>query len=236
MASVAYWYAEEPTAAIAVPPVAKRLRVPKVDGKWFIHPALRWPGKPLVIDEAVLAKARAEFAEYQMLTHSRRMSERHSQFLETGWQASELFPLTDVTQAPYIGLGGAHGWSEVPAQMKLPMVQVNGLRGPQGLVYLARKVRVAEAGEWILHVGHDGGVRVFVDGKAVAATGGTINPAPPTRTKKRLALGAGEHEIVVALDRDGGLGWGIFVSFELTGKKDTKGQPAMFPEGIEGTP
>jgi hypothetical protein len=233
MASVAYWYAEEPTAAIAVPPVAKRLRVPKVDGKFFIHPALRWTGKPLVIDEAVLAKARAEFAEYQMRTYSRRMSERHSQFLETGWQVSELFPLTDVTQAPYIGLGGAHGWSEVPAQMKFPLVQVHGLRGPQGLVYLACKVRVAKKGEWILHVGHDGGARVFVDGKPVAATGGTINPAPLTRTQARLALNAGEHEISVAFDRDGGLGWGLFVSFEQTDKSGgAKGQPATFPEPV----
>jgi hypothetical protein len=113
------------------------------------------------------------------------------------------------------------------------LVQVHGLRGPQGLVYLACKVRVAKKGEWILHVGHDGGARVFVDGKPVAATGGTINPAPLTRTQARLALNAGEHEISVAFDRDGGLGWGLFVSFEQTDKSGgAKGQPATFPEPV----
>ena len=109
-------------------------------------------------------------------------------------------------------------------------MELHNLRGPNGIVYLARKVRVAEDGEWVLHVGHDGGVRVFVDGRPVAATGGTVNPAPYTRTQVRVALAEGEHEIVVALDRAGGLGWGIFVSFETTETGDDSGAGLRFPE------
>jgi|GEM_PF-6978170 len=37
----------------------------------------------------------------------------------------------------------------------------------------------------------------------------------PVRPLPRVVLAAGEHEIVVALDRGCGLGWGIHVTFEL---------------------
>jgi hypothetical protein len=59
MASVAYWYAEQPAAAIAIPPMAKRQRVPKVDGKWVISDELRWTGHEVKIDPALVAAARA---------------------------------------------------------------------------------------------------------------------------------------------------------------------------------
>jgi len=96
--------------------------------------------------------------------------------------------------------------------------------------FLARRVRIAEAGEWLLHAGHDGGVRVFVDGQPVGATVGAINHAPYTRTQARVALAAGEHEIVVALDRAGGRGWGIFVTFEIPDECANGGREQVFPE------
>ena len=85
---------------------------------------------------------------------------------------------------------------------------------------------MSRSGQWMLHVGHDGGARVFVDGKPVAAAGGTVNPAPFLRTRAPVKLAKGEHEVVVALDRAGGNGWGIFVSFmPAGGGKGRKGGP-----------
>jgi hypothetical protein len=54
MASVAYWYAEQPAAAIAIPPVEKRQRVPKADWKFVISDELRWAGHEVKVDAAVV--------------------------------------------------------------------------------------------------------------------------------------------------------------------------------------
>jgi hypothetical protein len=207
MASVAYWYTERPAAAIALPPVEKRQRVPKVDGKFVIPDDLRWTGNEVKVDPAVVSKARAEWEDFaRPAGHC---------FLTEGWQVSRLMPAADVIEARYVGLEEAAGWEAVPTNSPCgpEFVDAHAMRGPDGLVYLARTVKVARTGEWILHVGHDGGARVFVDGEPMAATAGTCKPAPFIRTQAPVKLAKGEHEIVVALDRDGGEGWGVFVSF-----------------------
>jgi alpha-L-fucosidase 2 len=114
-------------------------------------------------------------------------------------------PPGNILAAAYLGLEQDGGWEEVPAAVPSPgfFISVHDMRGPYGIVYLARKVQVAEAGDLILHVGHDGGARVFLDGEAIGGTAGAVNPAPLTRTSARVTLAAGEHEIVVALDRAG---------------------------------
>jgi hypothetical protein len=66
MASVAYWYGDKPAAAMALPPVEKRQRVPKVDGKWIIPDDLRWPGQEVKVDPAVVKQARAEWEKFQV--------------------------------------------------------------------------------------------------------------------------------------------------------------------------
>jgi len=223
MASVAYWYAERPAAAVAIPPVEKRQRVPKVDGTWVIPDDLRWTGHEVKVDPAVVKAARAEWETFQASQHMYRKPAGHL-FLTDGWQVSRLMPAGDVTKAKPVGLGTRAGWEAVPAGNISAdgFVDVHALREPDGLVYLARKVKVPRAGEWILHVGHDGGARVFVDGKPMAATADAMNPAPFIRTEAPVKLAKGEHEIVVALDRAGGKGWGIFVSFApLSGRSAT---------------
>ena len=152
-------------------------------------------------------------------------------FLTDGWQVSRLMPAGDVVKARYVGLDKKAGWEAVPTGNTSAddFVEVHAMRGPDGLVYLARKVKVSRAGEWVLHVGHDGGARVFVDGKPVAATAGSMNPAPYLRTAAPAKLAKGEHEIVVALDRAGGKGWGIFVSFAPAASKAKAGRKPIFP-------
>ena len=133
-------------------------------------------------------------------------------FLRDGWHASRLMSPMDIQQTPYIELTKDAGWEKLPDSQDF--ISVNKLRGENGIVYFARKIQVATAGERVLHVGHDGGVRIFVDGAPVACTPSTTKPAPVTRTQVKLNLSAGKHEICVALNRDNGLGWGIFVSLQ----------------------
>jgi len=147
-----------------------------------------------------------------ILTQPPKVPQNVSPFLCEGWQRSRLWPAGDVTRTPYVGLADEAEWA--PVTVYDAFVDVHEQCGTDGIVYLAHRVSVAEAGRWILHVGHDGGARAFVDGQPVAATAGTLNPAPFQRTRAPVTWAAGEHEIVVALDRDGGRGWGIHVSFE----------------------
>jgi len=134
-------------------------------------------------------------------------------FLTEGWKVSRIMPAGDITQVRHIGFLEDAGWEPAAAD-GWKFVNINALRPQSGLVYLARHVQVTEDCERILHVGHDGGVHVFVDGQPVAATPGTVSPSPMSRTKVRVALTQGEHEISIALDRDNGKGNGICVSLQ----------------------
>jgi hypothetical protein len=160
-------------------------------------------------------------------------NERQSQLSAAGWKVSRLMPPADVLSAPHVGLDQEAGWEEVwtvdPSEAPA-FIGVNALRGPEGIVYLARRVRVGEGCEWILHVGHDGGARVFFDGEPVGGEAGTVNPAPNTRTSAHLNLTAGDHEIVVAFDRSGGDGWGIYVTFELPEECTAPVSSTAFPK------
>lgn len=147
-----------------------------------------------------------------ILAQPPKVPQNTSPFLCEGWQRSRLWPVGDVTHTPCVGLADDAGWA--PVTVYDAFVDIHEQCGTEGIVYLGHRVSVTEPGQWILHVGHDGGVRVFVDGQPVAATAGTLNPAPFQRTRAMLQWGTGEHEIVVALDRAGGRGWGIYVSFE----------------------
>jgi hypothetical protein len=234
MASVAYWYAERPAKAIVIPPVEKRRRVPKVDGKFVIPEELRWPGHEVRVDSAVVQKARDRHEAERVGRESPHLflkPEGHSPFLADGWQVSRLMPTGDVTKAKYIGLGNRVGWEAVSAKdsCAVDFVDIHAMRGPDGLVYLARTVEVSRTGEWVLHVGHDGGARVFVDGQPVAATAETMKPAPFIRTQAPVKLAKGKHEIVVALNRARGEGWGIFVSFAPVAGKAKGGRKPIFP-------
>jgi hypothetical protein len=52
MSSVAYWYAEKPSPAVAVPPLEKRLPVLRNNaGAWIDVPARAYPGRPVTLTE-----------------------------------------------------------------------------------------------------------------------------------------------------------------------------------------
>jgi len=154
-----------------------------------------------------------------------QLSARHSPFVKT-WHMSKLQPPADLASTGPVTLGDALGWREFVVPWFITendFVCVHDLFGAQdGLVYLANRFTVEQTGEWILHLGHDGGAKMFVDGREILCEPTRVNPAPKTRSQARVRLEPGAHEIVIAFDTDQGNGWGIYFCFER-------------PEGVLGT-
>jgi hypothetical protein len=90
---------------------------------------------------------------------------------------------------------------------------------------------VARSGTWIAHIGHDGGAKLFIDGKSVYCNPASQNPARPDRAQMPLTLAKGTHEILVAFDLDEQRGWGIHLNFSVPEKQRT-GAGGVFPEGM----
>ena len=101
-----------------------------------------------------------------------------------------------------------------------------------GIAHAEAKVRVRQAGEWEIRLGHDGGAKLFVDGKSVAQQLERRNPGTPDRTVARVKLSKGAHTLQVALDTDQGQGWGFFVRFAVPMNKRKRGLKLVFPEAI----
>ncbi len=86
-----------------------------------------------------------------------------------------------------------------------------------GMVYFVVRLDVPRDGQWRLHLGHDGGARLFVDRRAVLCEPKLVNPSVPGRSQVDLSLAAGEHDLQVAFDTCAGRGWGIFLHVEALG-------------------
>jgi predicted protein tyrosine phosphatase len=166
----------------------------------------------------------------EVLAQPPAVPQEGSPFLAEGWFLSPPSPAGDIATAPHRGIAEAAGWR--PVMVQDAFVDIHEQCGPIGIVHLAHRVHVAESGTWILHLGHDGGARLFVDGRPLAATAGTVNPAPFRRTQALVDLPAGEHEISIAIDRAGGRGWGIYLSFELPAELRVPGRSPVYPRGI----
>jgi len=135
-----------------------------------------------------------------------------------------------IAGAPYVGLAKAVNWQPISADAK-GFVDVHArLQSLDAVVYLANKFVVSRAGTWTLQLGHDGGVRVFVDGKSVFCDPKRRNPATPGRSLIALPLKKGTHEIVVALDTDKGWGWGIYANFAIPEAARKPGTKPTFPK------
>lgn len=136
------------------------------------------------------------------------------------WSVSSLLakPLAEVTAAD-AGRPDLR-WRPLAA-MTAPdgFVNVSAIHGrAHGIAWLSAEITVAKAGAWIAALGHDGGARLFVDGRLLLDQPVRSNPAIPDRSKTRVRLSRGTHRVQVALDTDHGLGQGIFLRFILPGK------------------
>jgi hypothetical protein len=137
-----------------------------------------------------------------------------------------------VAKAPPVSLKQAMAWQPIEADPGGFVDAHNRFGDADGLLYLATEIRVLAGGTWNVLLGHDGGVRMFVDGKPVFKNLQQQNPAPPSRSVFPLTLRKGTHEVVVALDTAGGMGWGIFLRFQIPmGRRNAASKPA-FPLSV----
>jgi len=167
-----------------------------------------------------------------------RKQERTSKWLSPFvgvWQLSKLVPKKgDVSKAPAVKLSQRMGWRPITAGAPSQFVNVHDVYGDRdGVVYLGQKFKVRKTGTWTLCVGHDGGVRVFLDGRSLLCEPKRVNPSVPDRSRATVRLTKGTHEIVCALDTDKGAGWGIYFRFEVPKAARTKGLKPEFPVPVE---
>lgn len=101
-----------------------------------------------------------------------------------------------------------------------------------GIVYLRTRVRAEKTAAWNLLLGHDGGVRLFLDGRPIHADPEQKNPAIPTRSRIPVQLAAGEHELMAAFDLNGGRGWGIYLRFAAPAGTTKPGEVPQFPRVV----
>ncbi len=149
------------------------------------------------------------------------------------WKISELQgkPAGGVVAAKPVKLSAKLGWKPIRGGGD-GFVSIHPLVGDNdGIVFFANRIGVPQDGEWLLHLGHDGGAKIFVDGRELFCDPKVVNPSMPGRSKAKMKLGKGSHELVIAFDTCGGRGWGIFVNFEALGNAAAaKGRKAVFPK------
>ena len=90
-------------------------------------------------------------------------------------------------------------------------------------MYFACRFRCSEAMQLVAHLGYDGPVKSWVDGKKIFLDLKGTNPASPSKGKARFTAGSGDHEIVVALRTNNGMAWGIYLQLATA---LPKGKPA----------
>ncbi|MDD5706266.1 MAG: GH116 family glycosyl hydrolase [Kiritimatiellae bacterium] len=140
------------------------------------------------------------------------------------WRLSRLIASSaSIAEAPCVKLSDDLEWQ--PAAMTGFFADAYQRHGAvDGYAYLGTRVRVARAGTWIFSIGHDGGMRLFVDGKAVHTRADRENPLRPGRTEVSVALDAGDHEIMFASELRG-FGWGVSLSFAMPPDRTGDGEP-----------
>jgi len=167
---------------------------------------------------------------YPYLSAAELLRERtHSPWIVRGWKLSNLMPkkgaLKDVA-CPR--LADDIGWRDVQEIPRSNRVLSYSTHGKQdGIAYLGLRINVPLAREWGLLLGHDGACALFVDGKLAALTPERRNPILEDRTQVTVELTKGTHEVMVALDTDSGMGWGITFRFQAPGNKSVRA--AEFP-------
>ena len=171
-----------------------------------------------------------KFPNREQLDVSKRLLGQ-SEFIET-WQISKLLPKkNDVSTARPASFNQSLGWSPITAVDGF--VNVHQIHDTaDGLIYLTTEVEVLQPESWTLALGHDGGVRVFIDTKSVLIEPKRVNPALPDRSKIDIELTKGRHQITIAFDTDRGYGWGIFARWEQAPKNRKFGSDPKFPKCV----
>ena len=164
-----------------------------------------------------------------------------SDFVRT-WRVSKLLPAQDVAAVAPVRLSDPltwtdwspeNHWSDVRRFVDRALINIRSLHAEgDGLVYAGNRFIVERTGRWILHIGHDGPIRMFVDGVCVLTEPKRIEALPLKRSRVTQELSAGEHDIIAALDTDGGRARGFYFSFEIPeADRHAAGKP-VFPTAV----
>lgn len=138
------------------------------------------------------------------------------------WKVSPLLPKNDtLAKAPCVRLARKLAWQKGNVQsydfpdgaQGWKVVVHDIFEQADGLAYIGNRFNVTQDGKWEILLGYDGGVKLFVDGKAVFSEPRRQNPITPDRSKIMVNLAKGIHEIMIALDTNHGLGWGVILRF-----------------------
>ena len=141
-------------------------------------------------------------------------------------------PKAGVAGADCVSLKDRLGWHRVDATSSASygFISAHARHGDaDGMVYLAGRVSVEQTARWTAVLGHDGGARVFVDGREAFCEPVRRNPCIQERSRFDLELAKGEHEIVIAFDLDHGNGWGVYLRFEVPRNERKPARRARFP-------
>lgn len=142
------------------------------------------------------------------------------------WHISRLYEAADLMETSCVSRDDPDAvWRPVAAASNGFVAVRPQFDGWGGLVYFISCLHFPVAGQWTLRLGHDGGVKLFVEGQPLALETECRTPARPGRTCVTLDLDAGDHEVVVALDLADGRSRGIFFSIEAA--NDTLGADAL---------
>ncbi len=154
-----------------------------------------------------------------------RLGPNYSAFVRH-WMLSELMPPRSVDNVEPVKLSDPLAWETVCDHPSVPWFVSGAARakGRDGILYFGKTFTVETPADYVLHLGHDGGVRLFLDGRSVATQSERRNPCTHDRTQARVNLSQGTHEIVIAFDTDHGNAEGICFSLEYAGE----GEP-VFP-------
>jgi alpha-L-fucosidase len=138
----------------------------------------------------------------------------------SNWQVSGLQQKLagGVASAKAMGMADKRKWKPAFVTNAGFVTAHEQLGDADGLVYFAHRLSIPKDGQWHLHIGHDGGIRVFINGKAVFCEPELFNPCIPGRSTIVQQLTKGDHELVIALDTCKGMGWGIVLHLEAPGK------------------
>jgi len=85
--------------------------------------------------------------------------------------------------------------------------------GRAGIVYFVADLEIGPVDRGVLHLGYDGPIRVWLNGRQVFEGEGT-NPAEVDTTSLPVETQHGGNRLCIALDTHGGKAWGIIARFE----------------------
>ncbi len=139
-------------------------------------------------------------------------------FLDT-WQMSDLQPITLADAAcpdpeaelgwrPMGITGGESEWDSVGLVDAHRMIDHR-----PGVVYFTTDLEIGPVDGGLLHLGYDGPIRVWLNGRQVFAGPGT-NPAEADMTSLAVQTQHGTNRLCIALDTNGGKAWGVMARFE----------------------